>query len=178
MSTGADYGSCNILFEHLRFFNSRPKYPPATRAHEWRGENRAQYIHSLVRIRITPRYHLFTIVNVKRGHHHEAMICVVVFSLVGTELQIILQHLLALSVSRLSTFSTIRLIRLILVKTKVFSFIFQKYNIQNYTHKMTTFKQVPLTCGGHTRPVVHLDFSDVTKEGYYLISACKGEFND
>lgn len=41
---------------------------------------------------------------------------------------------------------------------------------------MTTFKQVPLTCGGHTRPVVHLDFSDVTKDGYYLISACKGEF--
>ncbi|KAH9633327.1 hypothetical protein HF086_004041 [Spodoptera exigua] len=38
---------------------------------------------------------------------------------------------------------------------------------------MTTFKQVPLTCGGHTRPVVHLDFSDVTKDGYYLISACK-----
>lgn len=41
---------------------------------------------------------------------------------------------------------------------------------------MTTFKQVPLTCGGHTRPVVHLDFSDVTNDGYYLISACKGEF--
>lgn len=41
---------------------------------------------------------------------------------------------------------------------------------------MTTFKQVPLTCGGHTRPVVHLDFSDVTKDGYYLISACKGEY--
>lgn len=40
---------------------------------------------------------------------------------------------------------------------------------------MTTFKQVPLTCGGHTRPVVHLDFSDITKDGFYLISACKGE---
>ncbi|XP_041978551.1 serine-threonine kinase receptor-associated protein [Aricia agestis] len=38
---------------------------------------------------------------------------------------------------------------------------------------MTTLKQVPLTCGGHTRPVVHLDFSDVTKDGYFLISACK-----
>ncbi|KAL4704940.1 hypothetical protein ACJJTC_013397 [Scirpophaga incertulas] len=38
---------------------------------------------------------------------------------------------------------------------------------------MTTFKQVPLTCGGHTRPVVHLDFSDVTPDGFYLISACK-----
>lgn len=41
---------------------------------------------------------------------------------------------------------------------------------------MTTLKQVPLTCGGHTRPVVHLDFSDVTRDGYYLISACKGKF--
>lgn len=41
---------------------------------------------------------------------------------------------------------------------------------------MTSFKQVPLTCGGHTRPVVHLAFSDVTKDGFYLISACKGEF--
>ncbi|KPJ15658.1 Serine-threonine kinase receptor-associated protein [Papilio machaon] len=38
---------------------------------------------------------------------------------------------------------------------------------------MTTLKQVPLTCGGHTRPVVHLDFSDVTSDGFYLISACK-----
>lgn len=38
---------------------------------------------------------------------------------------------------------------------------------------MANLKQIPLTCGGHTRPVVHLDFSDVTKEGYYLISACK-----
>lgn len=41
---------------------------------------------------------------------------------------------------------------------------------------MTTLKQVPLTCGGHTRPVVHLDFSDVTQDGYFLISACKGKF--
>lgn len=43
---------------------------------------------------------------------------------------------------------------------------------------MSTFKQVPLTCGGHTRPVVHLDFSDVTKDGYFLISACKGKLNN
>lgn len=42
---------------------------------------------------------------------------------------------------------------------------------------MSSLKQVPLTCGGHTRPVVHLDFSDVTDDGYYLISACKGEFS-
>uniref|UniRef100_A0A336LTN4 Serine-threonine kinase receptor-associated protein n=1 Tax=Culicoides sonorensis TaxID=179676 RepID=A0A336LTN4_CULSO len=34
-------------------------------------------------------------------------------------------------------------------------------------------KQIPLTCSGHTRPVVHLDFSDITDCGYFLISACK-----
>lgn len=36
-------------------------------------------------------------------------------------------------------------------------------------------KQIPLTCSGHTRPVVHLDFSDITDSGYFLISACKGK---
>lgn len=39
---------------------------------------------------------------------------------------------------------------------------------------MSSFKQTPLTCSGHTRPVVHLDFSDITEYGYFLISACKG----
>lgn len=34
-------------------------------------------------------------------------------------------------------------------------------------------KQIPLTCSGHTRPVVHLAFSDITENGYFLISACK-----
>ncbi|XP_002155180.4 serine-threonine kinase receptor-associated protein [Hydra vulgaris] len=34
-------------------------------------------------------------------------------------------------------------------------------------------KQIPLTCPGHTRPVVDLAFSDVTDYGYFLISACK-----
>nr|CAH7746744.1 unnamed protein product [Callosobruchus chinensis] len=38
---------------------------------------------------------------------------------------------------------------------------------------MANLRQTPLTCSGHTRPVVHLDFSDVTNSGYYLISACK-----
>ncbi|KAF7995420.1 hypothetical protein HCN44_006527 [Aphidius gifuensis] len=38
---------------------------------------------------------------------------------------------------------------------------------------MANLRQTPLTCSGHTRPVVHLDFSDVTDSGYYLISACK-----
>ena len=36
-------------------------------------------------------------------------------------------------------------------------------------------KQIPLTCPGHTRPVVDLAFSEVTDHGYYLISACKGQ---
>ncbi|XP_044252957.1 serine-threonine kinase receptor-associated protein [Tribolium madens] len=38
---------------------------------------------------------------------------------------------------------------------------------------MANLRQTPLTCSGHTRPVVHLDFSSVTKYGYFLISACK-----
>jgi hypothetical protein len=41
--------------------------------------------------------------------------------------------------------------------------------------KMANLRQTPLTCSGHTRPVVHLAFSDVTECGYFLISACKGE---
>lgn len=39
---------------------------------------------------------------------------------------------------------------------------------------MANLRQTPLTCSGHTRPVVHLDFSGVTESGYFLISACKG----
>jgi len=35
-------------------------------------------------------------------------------------------------------------------------------------------KQTPLTCSGHTRPVVDLAFSQVTEDGYFMISACKG----
>lgn len=38
---------------------------------------------------------------------------------------------------------------------------------------MTAIKQTPLTCSGHTRPVVHLSFSDITEHGYFMISACK-----
>ena len=40
--------------------------------------------------------------------------------------------------------------------------------------KMSSLKQTPLTCSGHTRPVVFLTYSDVTPFGYFLISACKG----
>lgn len=36
-------------------------------------------------------------------------------------------------------------------------------------------RQTPLTCSGHTRPVVDLAFSGITPYGYFLISACKGE---
>ncbi|CAF2393338.1 unnamed protein product [Rotaria sp. Silwood2] len=37
----------------------------------------------------------------------------------------------------------------------------------------TTVRQIPITCNGHTRPVVDLRFSDITKYSYFLISACK-----
>jgi hypothetical protein len=40
---------------------------------------------------------------------------------------------------------------------------------------MTSLRQTPLTCSGHTRPVVFLAFSAINEEGqYYSISACKG----
>lgn len=38
---------------------------------------------------------------------------------------------------------------------------------------MSAMRQTPLTCSGHTRPVVHLSFSDITEYGYFMISACK-----
>ncbi|KAM8884407.1 serine-threonine kinase receptor-associated protein [Synchiropus splendidus] len=34
-------------------------------------------------------------------------------------------------------------------------------------------RQTPLTCSGHTRPVVDLAFSGITPYGYFLISGCK-----
>ncbi|KAJ9477826.1 putative Eukaryotic translation initiation factor 3 subunit I (putative) [Pseudozyma hubeiensis] len=38
----------------------------------------------------------------------------------------------------------------------------------------TTQKSIPLTCSGHTRPVVHLEFSDLQDDGTYsLLSSCK-----
>lgn len=37
----------------------------------------------------------------------------------------------------------------------------------------TTLRQIPITCNGHTRPVVDLRFSDVTPYSYFIISACK-----
>jgi len=37
-------------------------------------------------------------------------------------------------------------------------------------------KQIPLTCSGHTRPVVDLAFSRLTDDGYFMISACKGRW--
>ncbi|KAK7107989.1 serine-threonine kinase receptor-associated protein-like [Littorina saxatilis] len=38
---------------------------------------------------------------------------------------------------------------------------------------MANLRQTPLTCSGHTRPVVDLAFSEITPFGYFLISACK-----
>ncbi|CAF0740896.1 unnamed protein product [Brachionus calyciflorus] len=34
-------------------------------------------------------------------------------------------------------------------------------------------RQIPITCSGHTRPVVDLRFSEITPYSYYIISACK-----
>ncbi|KAI8485540.1 hypothetical protein Bbelb_367340 [Branchiostoma belcheri] len=38
---------------------------------------------------------------------------------------------------------------------------------------MAAIRQTPLSCSGHTRPVVKLAFSRLTPYGYFLISACK-----
>jgi len=38
---------------------------------------------------------------------------------------------------------------------------------------MGTLRQIPITCSGHTRPVVDLKYSDITPTGYYIVSACK-----
>merc|ERR1711982_152657 len=39
---------------------------------------------------------------------------------------------------------------------------------------MSSLRQTPLTCSGHTRPVVFLAFSEVNSDGiYFSISACK-----
>jgi len=37
-----------------------------------------------------------------------------------------------------------------------------------------TARQTPLTCNGHTRPVVDLHFNPDTTEGSFLLSAAKG----
>ena len=44
---------------------------------------------------------------------------------------------------------------------------------------MSSLRQTPLTCSGHTRPVVFLAFSSINEGGHYFsISACKGiKFN-
>eukprot|EP00051_Salpingoeca_urceolata_P033588 m.21412 g.21412 ORF g.21412 m.21412 type:complete len:321 (+) comp6403_c0_seq1:377-1339(+) len=38
---------------------------------------------------------------------------------------------------------------------------------------MAAPRQTPLTCSGHTRPVVDLAFSPITPDGYFVVSACK-----
>ena len=43
----------------------------------------------------------------------------------------------------------------------------------------SNLRQTPLTCSGHTRPVVFLAFSEFNSNdaaNYYCISACKGNF--
>ena len=40
-------------------------------------------------------------------------------------------------------------------------------------------RQTPLTCSGHTRPVVYLAFSELNDDGsYYSVAACKGMYAD
>lgn len=34
-------------------------------------------------------------------------------------------------------------------------------------------KQLPLTCPGHSRPVVALQYTDITPDGFFIVSACK-----
>lgn len=46
-------------------------------------------------------------------------------------------------------------------------------DIFNVNNSSNTLKQTPLTCNGHTRPIVHLHFSKQTKSGFYLVSASK-----
>ena len=44
----------------------------------------------------------------------------------------------------------------------------------------SNLRQTPLTCSGHTRPVVFLAFSEYNPNdaaNYYCISACKGKSN-
>lgn len=38
---------------------------------------------------------------------------------------------------------------------------------------MAAPRQTPLTCSGHTRPVVDLTFSPITPDGFFVVSACK-----
>lgn len=48
------------------------------------------------------------------------------------------------------------------------------YNNGEYMQGNMEARQIPLTCAGHTRPVVQLQFSRVLDDGnYLLISACK-----
>ena len=52
-----------------------------------------------------------------------------------------------------------------------------KYYVTHPLQKMAApVRQVPLTCSGHTRPVVHLKYSEVTPKGFFFISACKGDW--
>lgn len=47
-------------------------------------------------------------------------------------------------------------------------------NTTIYLNTMSSLRQTPLTCSGHTRPVVFLAFSEVNNDGiYFSISACK-----
>ena len=50
----------------------------------------------------------------------------------------------------------------------------QRYFVKHILTMSGAVRQTPLSCSGHTRPVVHLSFSKLCTDGYFLISACKG----
>ena len=60
---------------------------------------------------------------------------------------------------------------------KLLSSLFWVRMSSSNANSLTAMRQTPLTCSGHTRPVVFLAFSDYNEEdsaNYYMISACKG----
>jgi len=64
---------------------------------------------------------------------------------------------------------------------RALSFIFKTFVSSCAESDLSTEapRVVPLTCHGHSRPVVHLHFSPMLGDDeYYLISACKGDLGD
>lgn len=55
-------------------------------------------------------------------------------------------------------------------------FVHTIFHIMSTPNSTNGNRIIPLTCSGHTRPVVDIQFSSITPQGkYYLISACKGK---
>ena len=52
-----------------------------------------------------------------------------------------------------------------LINNQIVSFDFFSFNFFFISAPSVMARQTPLTCSGHTRPVVDLSFSDNTKDG-------------